>query len=263
MLGLGQDLADTKQFAVLGALFEQNRCNGTKSFLQGGTGGTEAGSAPTGRSSAVSSSTFSYFLNGFGGEINFGQKAVLGRIQKNAKPLFIPISVEGYWQFELEDITVGGKKTGICKSLPGGKCQAVVDTGSSLLMAPPNLLAQLNKRLDIDDKCQKKGIPSIGFVVKEGSSSEEGSKTGVEHELTLSPDDYLDRNEKECYIAMMPVGDTGRGPLLVLGYPFLRKYYSMFDFERKRLGFVPSADIVPSQGRGKPDIKLTGIRPGL
>lgn len=39
-------------------------------------------------------------------------------------------------------------------------------------------------------------------------------------ELSLPSEEYLDRDEKECYVSMMSIGDTGRGPLLVLGLHF-------------------------------------------
>ena len=42
----------------------------------------------------------------------------------------------------------------------------------------------------------------------------------------MEPDDYMDRELSEgaeyCWAHLMPIGDTGRGPVLVLGMPFLR-----------------------------------------
>jgi hypothetical protein len=35
--------------------------------------------------------------------------------------VFAPVSRKGYWQFDIEDITVGGKPTGLCKQYKKGK----------------------------------------------------------------------------------------------------------------------------------------------
>lgn len=116
-------------------------------------------------------------------------------------------------------------------------------------MAPANLLSQLSKKLDIDDKCERKNLPAVGFLVN-----------GVN--LELPAEEYLDRDEKECFIAMMPVGDTGRGPIFVLGYPFLRNFFTTFDFDKKELTFARKADVKPmATSSGAHTIKLTGIRP--
>ena len=66
------------------------------------------------------------------------------------------VQMSGYWQFQFDDITIDGKKTGTCGLLPClgvlavvfgvqkccimkygvGKCQGVLDTGSSLMPHP-------------------------------------------------------------------------------------------------------------------------------
>ncbi|CAD7972323.1 unnamed protein product [Amoebophrya sp. A25] len=238
VLGLGQDLTDNPEFAVLQALFRTNA---------NGNANDNGKAAPY-----TTSSVFSYFLHDFGGEMNFGPQAVESRIRPGAQVFTVPVSVDGYWQFAVDDITIGGKKTGLCKAYKGGKCQAVVDTGSSLLMAPANLLGEISEKLNIDDKCHKKHIDSIGFLVQD-------------HNLELVPEEFLDRDEKkdECLIAMMPIGDTGRGPIFVLGYPFLRNFMTTFDFDHKQLKFVAKADVLAdkTETADSGGLHLTGARP--
>ena len=46
--------------------------------------------------------------------------------------------------------------------------------------------------------------------------------------FNLKPEDYIDSQETEpgkmgCWLGLLPVPDTGKGPLVVLGYPFLRQ----------------------------------------
>jgi len=244
VLGLGLDLSDAPEFSVLSKVFEEKKLH----------------------------PVFSYFVSGFGGQINFGAQSVYGAVG-GAKPedatvfTSVGVSVPGYWQFELEDITIGGQSAGLCSTYKHGKCQAVVDTGSSLLMGPRNMIAQMTKKLDLDDKCEKANIPSIGFLVRD-------KKTNTTRNLELQAEDYLDRSDKDCYISMMSVGDMGRGPLVVLGYPFLRSFYTVFDFESREMRFASNDKVVngavPAEAKAAEKtvssdkgIVLKGIRPAL
>ena len=47
----------------------------------------------------------------------------------------------------------------------GGKCQGVVDTGSSLLMGPGNLITEITKKLDLDEKCKKVRSEVLVFII--------------------------------------------------------------------------------------------------
>jgi len=52
----------------------------------------------------------------------------------------------------------------------------------------------------------------------------------------------MDREANEgtqyCWAHFMPMEDPGRGPVLVLGMPFLRKFYTVFDFGNQAIGFA-------------------------
>lgn len=140
-----------------------------------------------------------------------------------------PISDEGYWQVKMDDFQVGGKASGIC-----GKegCQTVVDTGSSMLMAPPAMVSKLEKALDVKEDCSNfDQLPTLGFTFQG-------------HTFDLKPEDYIDSQKDEngkvgCWLGLLPVPDTGKGPLVVLGYPFLRQVYTVLDAGKSpRVGFA-------------------------
>mmetsp|Transcript_57013 Transcript_57013/g.112341 ORF Transcript_57013/g.112341 Transcript_57013/m.112341 type:complete len:125 (+) Transcript_57013:3-377(+) len=58
------------------------------------------------------------------------------------------------------------------------------------------------------------------------------------HVLNLEPRDYIDRLPGRCRVAFMKLDlPPPRGPLFVLGIPFLQKFYTVYDVERKRVGF--------------------------
>lgn len=87
----------------------------------------------------------------------------------------------------MDDILLSGKKTNLC----GKKgCQAVVDTGSSLLMGPARIVSQINKLLAIDDHCSNYAkLPNLEFAING-------------FVLSLTPDDYMDKDEKTCWLSL-------------------------------------------------------------
>jgi hypothetical protein len=163
--------------------------------------------------------------------------------------LYQPVSDDDAWQVKMEDFAVGGKPAGIC-----GKdgCQAVVDTGSSVLMASPPMAAALEKALDVHENCSNfDTLPTLGFTFE--------GKT-----FTLSPEEYVDiqrteRGETGCWLDLLPVPDTGKGALVVLGYPFLRQVYTVLDAGKEpRVGFAAAKQGAKSQ----PDeIRLAQVLP--
>ena len=152
---------------------------------------------------------------------------------------WVPVYEEGYWQFQFSDITVDGKPLNLCHKYGDRKCQAVLDTGSSLMMGPQDDLTVLLKALhfpkDTQQNCSKNmTFPKLGFVI--------ANKT-----FEMDPDDYMDRSAdnhapseqmETCWAHMMPVGDTGRGPIMVLGMPFLRAFYTAYDVKAKKIGIA-------------------------
>lgn len=173
------------------------------------------------------------------GEITFGgikQSRVDGDIT------WAPISVDGYWQIKIDDVLINGERSNLCDEKKG--CQAAVDTGSSLILGPAALIGSLTKKLDINEDCAK--AKGLGFMIQ-----------GKKFELT--PGEYLDRTKDSCYMGMSSVRDTGRGPLIVLGYPFLRKFYTVFDRTKRQVGFALSKQ--GDQPLQANDIPLHGVRP--
>jgi len=152
-----------------------------------------------------------------GGELVFGGY----RKERMAEELFwAPVSEPGSWQIRVDDITLDGKPANLCSK---GGCDAAVDTGSSLVMAPGNILGRIMSRIDPGDDCSKTP-PKIGFMVNG-------------HVLELHGEDYLEHTDDGCeFLLASSVG--GKGPGLILGYPFLRRYYTVFDQGKKRVGFA-------------------------
>eukprot|EP00435_Cladocopium_sp_Y103_P043391 s1822_g12.t1 len=72
-------------------------------------------------------------------EISFGEY----KTSRMAGELFwVPVSNPGYWQVEMQDVTIGHQQQQLCK----GGCQAAVDTGTSLLAGPSEVVGALVRR---------------------------------------------------------------------------------------------------------------------
>jgi len=155
-------------------------------------------------------------------EISFGEY----KKERMASDLvFAPVTTPGYWQVAMEDVTIGNKKQLLCKG--AGGCQVAVDTGTSLLAGPTDVINALIDRLAVADDCANYGkLPDLGFVVQG-------------HVLNLRPEDYVDKSSDGCSVALMTLDiPPPKGPLFIFGDPFLRKYYTVYDRANLRVGFA-------------------------
>jgi len=188
--------------------------------------------------------TFALYLSPSGGEIQFGGY----RQDRLASQLtWAPLLHNESWQVRVDDIFIGGKATGFC-----GKtgCHALIDTGSSLIMAPGNMLFAVMNKLGVDDACGN-ATPSLGFSV-----------SGVH--LELNQTDYVEHDADGCRLLLGSFSGSSGGPALVLGYPFLRQYYTVFDLEKSRIGFGRAnhqAKPLSEAPHGTALVELVGARP--
>lgn len=156
-------------------------------------------------------------------EITFGEY----KRERMAEELFwIPVSNPGYWQVKIDDLSLGGKSQALCDDQGG--CQVAVDTGTSLMAGPTDIVAKLRERIGVNPDCSNfKKLPTLGFQVNG-------------HTLDLTPEDYVERSATEgCNLAFMSLDiPPPKGPLFIFGDPFLRKYYTVYDREHLRVGFA-------------------------
>jgi len=172
---------------------------------------------------ALKQSLFSVFLSDSdmeGSEITFGD---LKQEHMASEMFWQPVSKgTGYWQVEIADITLNNQRQSLCSH-----CQVAVDTGTSQLAGPTDVINELSRRLDVKPDCSNfKQLPDLGFVV--------GDKV-----LNLKPSDYVDKSAQGCEVALMPLDvPPPNGPLFIFGDPFLRKYYTAYDPANNRVGFA-------------------------
>jgi len=130
---------------------------------------------------------------------------------------------ESYWQVGVDDITFNNEKSGLC---PNG-CQVAVDTGTSMLAGPSDLVEKLTDKLAAKDDCSNfDTLPMIGFKV--------GNKV-----LNLAPEDYMDNAAGDCSFSVMSLDvPPPKGPLFIFGDPFLRRFVTIYDKQGPRVGFA-------------------------
>merc|ERR1719443_1612628 len=175
------------------------------------------------KSKALRQSLFSVFLSDSdmeSSEITFGDV----KSEHMASSMFwSPVSKDtGYWQVQIEDITINNKKQNLCND-----CQVAVDTGTSQLAGPTDVIQDLSKRLNVKSDCSNyKDLPDLGFVMGDNV-------------LNMKPQDYVDKGSDGCEVSLMPLDvPPPNGPLFIFGDPFLRKYYTSYDRGQNRAGFA-------------------------
>lgn len=173
---------------------------------------------------ALERSIFGVFFGNDGeqSEVTFGTY----RKENLASELFwAPVSTPGYWQVEMADVLLENKRLGVCNG--AHKCQVAVDTGTSLLAGPSDLVDMLIERLSVAENCSNfNSLPDLGFIIGD-------------HVLNLSPEDYVAQTGGVCSLGLMSLDiPPPRGPLFIFGDPFLRKYYTVYDRDQVRVGFA-------------------------
>lgn len=145
----------------------------------------------------------------------------------------------GKWAFQLMDISVGGRRLHVC-GYGARECRAILDSGTSQIVGPSAWAEKVKQRLNVDTDCKKNGrLPSMSILSKSGET------------FTLEPEDYVHRMSRTggCFAAVTPM-EGFSDDTLILGLPFLRKFYSVYDIEKNMVGLglakVPNA-VVPNQ----------------
>lgn len=143
--------------------------------------------------------------------------------------VYAPLASTQFWDIQIEEVRIGGIKTSLCDDLRQvrGKCVAAIDTGTPILAGPSSFVSQVQTLLPLSPSCHgAEELPDVEICV--------GGQI-----LVLEPQDYVIYEDGECKLALMPMDVVPpRGPLLVLGSVFLRKYYTVLDRDFRRVGFA-------------------------
>ncbi|XP_045892742.1 gastricsin-like [Micropterus dolomieu] len=149
-----------------------------------------------------------------------------------------PVTSETYWQIGVQGFQINGQETGWCSQ----GCQSIVDTGTSMLTAPQQLMGSIMQAIGAQqnqngmymvDCSQVNNLPTLSFVI-----------SGVT--FPLPPSAYIISNQngyQYCSVGITPTylpSQNGQ-PLWIFGDVFLREYYSVYDRTNNQVGFATAA----------------------
>eukprot|EP00298_Acanthocystis_sp_HF-20_P003707 c14053_g1_i1.p1 GENE.c14053_g1_i1~~c14053_g1_i1.p1 ORF type:complete len:513 (-),score=172.83 c14053_g1_i1:54-1556(-) len=186
----------------------------------------------------VVSPVFSLYLS----DENDGSTLEIGQVDKSRiKTLLNPegilwVNVLGFpdfrWSFSVPQICVSD-----CHTV---NIAAYIASGVPYIALPVEIykiFRDLRER--VQNLCAiRDQLPTLSFQVM-GSYDSDLSKR-VTATLDLEVDDYILSSETDetCQLAVIPTNL----PSIILGTPFLRKFFTAFDIENKRIGFAQSKD---------------------
>uniref|UniRef100_A0A8I5T0S0 Peptidase A1 domain-containing protein n=1 Tax=Pongo abelii TaxID=9601 RepID=A0A8I5T0S0_PONAB len=146
---------------------------------------------------------------------------------------WVPVTVEGYWQITVDSITMNGEAIACAEG-----CQAIVDTGTSLLTGPTSPIANIQSDIgasensdgDMVVSCSAiSSLPDIVFTIN-----------GVQY--PLPPSAYILQSEGSCISGFQGMNvPTESGELWILGDVFIRQYFTVFDRANNQVGLAPVA----------------------
>uniref|UniRef100_A0A3Q2KW49 Cathepsin D n=1 Tax=Equus caballus TaxID=9796 RepID=A0A3Q2KW49_HORSE len=187
----------------------------------------------------VDKNIFSFYLNRDpaaqpGGELMLG--GIDSKYYKGSLSYY-NVTRMAYWQIHMEGVEVGESLT-LCK----GGCEAIVDTGTSLIVGPVEEVRELQKAIgavpliqgEYMIPCEKvSSLPEV--TVKLGDQS-----------YKLSSEDYTlkvsQAGKTICLSGFMGMDiPPPGGPLWILGDVFIGRYYTVFDRDQNRVGLAEAA----------------------
>lgn len=185
-----------------------------------------------------------------------------------SNPSFQALTVLGknHWGVKMTNLRIPGLST-TSPCVPS--CGAIVDSGTSLIAAPPTAaglvsdLARLVRsdcsnlhslpvlQMELDGKVVE--LPPAAYVIK--TSTRVSSNSSIMRRMfSASGSETIHR----CTVGFMTLEkDSQMGPVWILGMPFLRYHYTVFDRASKTIHIAPSTPSCQISGKSMSLINTT------
>ncbi|XP_011798184.1 PREDICTED: pepsin A-4-like [Colobus angolensis palliatus] len=146
---------------------------------------------------------------------------------------WVPVSVEGYWQISVDSITMNGEAIACSEG-----CQAIVDTGTSLLTGPTSPIANIQSDIGASENSDGEMVVSCSAI----SSLPDIIFTINGIQYPVPPSAYILQSQGSCTSGFQGMDvTTESGELWILGDVFIRQYFTVFDRANNRVGLAPVA----------------------
>lgn len=147
--------------------------------------------------------------------------------------IYHPVVRKSWWTLGLDAVLLNGEDTKLCA--PRAPCEIIMDTGASLMAAPPAIFGALISRMSEGADCMRpETFPTITFVI------------GGEH-YALEPFEYLlsdhaniqyEKGANELCSIGFSIFDVDVAEVWIAGDIFLSKYFSVYDRDHDRVGLA-------------------------
>uniref|UniRef100_A0AAQ4PN68 Peptidase A1 domain-containing protein n=1 Tax=Gasterosteus aculeatus aculeatus TaxID=481459 RepID=A0AAQ4PN68_GASAC len=177
------------------------------------------------REGLVNQDLFSVYLSS---DSQQGSVVTFGGVDPNhySGPIsWIPLSNELYWQITVDSVTVNGQVVAC-----NGGCQAIVDTGTSLIVGPQSSISSINSRVGARSQ-------NGDYLVNCNGIAQMPDVTFHIHgqEFTIPASAYV--RQSQYYGCRTGFGNGGDN-LWILGDVFIRQYYSIFNRAQNMVGLA-------------------------
>ncbi|XP_054464971.1 pepsin A-like [Anoplopoma fimbria] len=176
----------------------------------------------------VSQALFSVYLSSNSEQ---GSEVVFGGVDSShytGQISWVPLSSATYWQIKMDSVTINGQSVACA-----GGCQAIIDTGTSLIVGPTSDINNMNSWVgastdeygDATVNCQNiQNMPEVTFTL--------GGKA-----FTIPASAYVSQSSYGCSTGF---GQGGSQQLWILGDVFIREFYVIFNTQSQTIGLAKS-----------------------
>ncbi|XP_018606241.1 pepsin A-like isoform X2 [Scleropages formosus] len=142
---------------------------------------------------------------------------------------WIPLTSDSYWQITMDSVIINGNTVACANG-----CQAIVDTGTSVIVGPSSDIQNINSWLGASEdqfgdsfvSCSNvQSLPHVTFTLNG-------------YTFTLSASAYISQTSQNCKTGF---GSGGSDQLWILGDVFIRQYYAIFDRSKTSVGLAAIA----------------------
>ncbi|KAJ2004015.1 aspartic proteinase precursor [Coemansia thaxteri] len=180
----------------------------------------------------IDEAMFSFYLSDNNNQQGGDGEMVLGGYNKDhfeGELQWAPVRRKGYWEVDLEKVKFGSDEIEL------DNVGAAIDTGSSLLVVPTTLAELINKQIGAKKNFAGQYVVDCSLV----PSLPPFSLQFGGNEYLLAADDYVLNVQGQCISGFMGMDiPAPLGPIWIIGDVFLRKFYTVYDLGKNRVGFA-------------------------